>query len=344
MANRKAKDLMIITIDRAIDLYLSTLETEGKSPRYIDWLKTRLRFFSDYIQTANSGEFRLQKLTVDIGRDYLRFLMEKNQRYQNHPMRQAEDGKLKIQYIHGLGRAVRSFSSWAYEEGFLDENVMSRLKLPPLPKTLPEPLSEEEIDRVLTACLNTHERLRNFAMLMVFLDTGIRLDELVNVRFSRVDFAIGEMTIFGKGSKERKVPIGAQAKKAVIDYVAKERPEPSNPQDEDRIFLNADGNPVTHDTVEKMFQRVKSMAEVKNLHPHVCRHTFSVRYLINGGDVFSLQKILGHTSLEMTRKYVNLASGDVKDKHRRYSPMDNLNFRGKTRGRPRSQFRMKASS
>jgi site-specific recombinase XerD len=221
---------------------------------------------------------------------------------------------------------------------------MSRLKLPPLPKTLPEPLSEEEIDRVLTACLNTHERLRNFAMLMVFLDTGIRLDELVNVRFSRVDFAIGEMTIFGKGSKERKVPIGAQAKKAVIDYVAKERPEPSNPQDEDRIFLNADGNPVTHDTVEKMFQRVKSMAEVKNLHPHVCRHTFSVRYLINGGDVFSLQKILGHTSLEMTRKYVNLASGDVKDKHRRYSPMDNLNFRGKTRGRPRSQFRMKASS
>ena len=71
------------------------------------------------------------------------------------------------------------------------------------------------------------------------------------------------------------------------------------------------------------------------LHPHVCRHTFSVRFLMNGGDVFSLQKILGHTSLEMTRKYVNLASGDVKEMHRRFSPMDNLNFRVNRRGRPR---------
>jgi integrase len=64
--------------------------------------------------------------------------------------------------------------------------------------------------------------------------------------------------------------------------------------------------------------------QLPNLHPHVCRHTFSVRYLMNGGDVFSLQKILGHSSLEMTRKYVNLASGYVKEMHRRFSPMDNL--------------------
>jgi integrase/recombinase XerD len=87
--------------------------------------------------------------------------------------------------------------------------------------------------------------------------------------------------------------------------------------------------------VEKMFQWVKKASEVDNLHPHACRHTFSVRYLVNGGDAFSLQKILGHTSLEMTRKYVNMASDDVKEKHRRFSPMDNLNFRGKTRGRPK---------
>ena len=71
--------------------------------------------------------------------------------------------------------------------------------------------------RVLAASLdNTHDRQRNFAIMMLFFDTGIRLDELVNLRLSRVDFAIGEMTIFGKGSKERKVPIGTQAKKALI--------------------------------------------------------------------------------------------------------------------------------
>lgn len=170
---------------------------------------------------------------------------------------------------------------------------------------------------------------------MQFLDTGIRLDELVNLKLSKIDFAIGEMTVFGKGRKERKVPVGTQAKKALMDYVTMQRSEPVNPKHEDLVFINADGYPITHDSVEKVFQRVRKAADVPKFHPHVCRHTFSVRYLMNGGDAFSLQKILGHTSLEMTRRYVNLASGDVKDKHRRFSPMDNLNFQANRRGRPK---------
>jgi site-specific recombinase XerD len=327
---------MMISIEKAFDLYLATLETEGKSPRYIDWLKPRLGYFYDFLKKTNADGFKLQDLTVDDGREYLHHLLQRETLYKNHPMHKEKAGKLKIQYIHGLGRAIRSFSTWAYEEGYLDENVMWRLKLPQLPKTFPEPLREDEIQRVLAVSLDsTNERLRNFAIVMLFLDTGIRLDELVNLRLSKVDFAIGEMTVFGKGSKERKVPIGVQAKKALINYITRERPDPVNPQDEDRLFLNADGFVLTHDAVEQVFGRVKKTAGVPNFHPHACRHTFSVQYLINGGDAFSLQKILGHTSLEMTRKYVNLASGDVKEKHRRFSPMDNLNFRATRRGRPK---------
>jgi integrase/recombinase XerD len=259
--------------------------------------------------------------------------MERDTRYQNHPLHKERKGKLSIQYIHGCGRAVRSFSSWGYEEGYLEENIMRRLKLPKLPKTYPEPLSEEEIQRILSVSLdNSKESLRNFSIMMLFLDTGIRLDELVCLKISKIDFAVGEMLIFGKGSKEGIVPLGFLAKKAMVEYLSKERPDPVNPQDEDCVYLNADGYPITHEAVEKIFQRIKKKAEVSKFHPHACRHTFSVRYLVNGGDAFSLQKILGHTSLEMTRKYVNLASGDVKEKHRKFSPMDNLNFRAKRRG------------
>jgi integrase/recombinase XerD len=99
--------------------------------------------------------------------------------------------------------------------------------------------------------------------------------------------------------------------------------------------LNYRSFPIIHATVEKLFQRVKQRAGIAKLHPHACRHTFAVRYLVHGGDAFSLQKILGHTSLEMTRKYVNLASEDVKEEHRCFSPMDNLGFRVKGRGRPK---------
>jgi site-specific recombinase XerD len=335
MAKTIKKDLMMISLRKGIELYLSTLATEGKSPRYIEWLKTRLIFFNTFVEQVY-GDYKLQDLAVDDGRDYIRSLMERNTRYQNHPMHKGKKGKLKIQYIHGCGRAIRSFSTWAFEEGYLDENIMRRLKLPKIPVTLPEPLDEEEIQSVLAAALeSTRERLRNFSIIMLFLDTGIRLDELVNLKLSRVDFAIGEMTVFGKGGKERIVPIGLKAKKALLNYLTKERPDPINPQVEDCIYLTADGFPISHAAVEKMFQRVKKLSDVSNIHPHACRHTFSVRYLVNGGDAFSLQRILGHTSLEMTRKYVNLASGDIKEKHRRFSPMDNLGFKVKGRGRPK---------
>lgn len=108
MVNKNKRDLMIITLDRASDLYLATYETESKSPRYIDWLKTRLRFFNGYMQETYGQDFKLQDLTVEDGLNYLRSLLEWNRRYVGPPMHTEEDGKLKVQYIHHLGRAIRS--------------------------------------------------------------------------------------------------------------------------------------------------------------------------------------------------------------------------------------------
>ncbi len=327
--------LMGITLEKGIEAYLGTLEIEGKSPYYIDGLKTRLRYFMDFMRQAYPQVINMTDLDLEHGREFLRSLMERQVKYLHHPIAYPREGKLSIHYMHGCGRAVRSFSSWAAEEGYLAGNVMERMKLPPIPKILPEPLNEDQIRRVLSVCLDRSlERLRNFSIMMTFLDTGLRLNELINLRLSKIDFPLGEMSIFGKGSKERMVPIGSQAKRAMIDYLSRERPEPANPQDADRVYLNADGRPITREVVEKLFQRVKVAAHLKKFHPHLCRHTFSVRYLVNGGDAFTLQKILGHTSLEMTRKYVNLASGDVKDMHRRSSPMDNLDYHGSRHGHP----------
>jgi site-specific recombinase XerD len=134
MGKTRARDLMMVTLSKATQLYLQTLETEGKSPRYIDWLKTRLRFFNDYIEKTYGAGFKVQDLSVEDGRDYLRSLMERDHPLPRPPDAHGKKGKLKTQYIHGLGRAVRSFSTWAYEEGYLEENVMRRLKLRSCPK------------------------------------------------------------------------------------------------------------------------------------------------------------------------------------------------------------------
>jgi integrase/recombinase XerC/integrase/recombinase XerD len=132
MVARKSKELMMVSLERAIELYLSTLVTEGKSPRYIDWLNTRLGFFIKFIHQTYGDDFQLQDLAVEDGREFLRELMSRDTKFRDHPMHEERKGKLSIQYIHGCGRAVRSFSTWVYDEGYLEENVMRRLKLPRL--------------------------------------------------------------------------------------------------------------------------------------------------------------------------------------------------------------------
>jgi site-specific recombinase XerD len=134
MTVKRTKELMMISLDKAIELYLSTMETEGKSPRYIDWLRTRLKYYSQYIQRTYKEEYKIQDLAVEDGRGFIRYMMERDKKYPKHPMMKETPGKLKIQYIHGCARSVRSLSTWAYEEGYLDENIMRRLKLPSCPR------------------------------------------------------------------------------------------------------------------------------------------------------------------------------------------------------------------
>ncbi len=124
-------------------------------------------------------------------------------------------------------------------------------------------------------------------------------------------------------------------RRAILRYRDTGRPQPVNPN-EPRLFLSVAGTPISQESVEKLVQRLRRRADIPRLHPHLFRHSFAVRYLINGGDVFTLQKILGHTTLEMTRRYVTLASGDMKEKNRLYSPIDNLGSAERQRGRPKA--------
>ena len=101
----------MVSIEKCIEMYLSTLETEGKSPRYIDWLKDRLRYFCDFMVRHHGESIKVQDLTVQDGRDFLHDLMQRDVKFRDHPMKKQIPGKLKIQYIHGCGRAVRSFST-----------------------------------------------------------------------------------------------------------------------------------------------------------------------------------------------------------------------------------------
>jgi integrase/recombinase XerD len=121
------------------------------------------------------------------------------------------------------------------------------------------------------------------------------------------------------------VPIGSVAQKMLWKYINHHRPQPISPKIT-QLFLSARGFPLSRSGVEQMLTRLGERAGLKGVRcsPHTFRHSFAKNYLLNGADIFSLQKILGHSSLASVRNYVNLFAGDVKKQHQRFSPADNL--------------------
>jgi len=235
-------------------------------------------------------------------------------------------GNLAAISVQTYVRGLRAFFNWLYREGYTEEHILANLRPPRIPCKIVEVLTDEEVQKILS-CLdpNTASGCRDIAILITMLDSGLRLSELTNLKMADSHIDQGFLKIMGKGSKERIVPIGGVAEKALQRYVFHFRPEPLR-VDEDNLFLTLEGKPLSGNAVRLVFTRLAKRSEVKRFHAHLCRHTFATNYLINGGDVFSLQQILGHTSLEMVRRYVTLASSQVRVQHRKFSPMDRMNL------------------
>jgi len=330
-ASRK-RNLRWEHIDKSDTLLLSLVHQfelhnriEGKSPKTISWYGENLLRFVTYL-TGTKSEARLADLNMDTVREYVLHLRS-TPKYHKHPLTPEQKDLLSPSTIQGHVRTLRAFASWLEAEGYTECNVLARLKVPKAPNKVTVPLSDTEIASILD-CYDpmTAMGCRNRAIIMTLLDTGVRCGELVHIRTEETHIAEGHIKVIGKGSKERMVPIGNRVRKAIQRYVDHFRPEPVQPE-EDRLFLTCEGRPMSENALKLMFCRLSKKAGIQRLHVHLLRHAFAVRYLLNGGDVFSLQQILGHTTLEMVKKYLHLTSANITCQHRRFSPMDRLNLR-----------------
>lgn len=191
-----------------------------------------------------------------------------------------------------------------------------------------EPLKPEEIDKIIESInRESPTGVRNHAIFVTLLDSGLRASEVANIILNNLNLKDGFIKVMGKGSKERVVPIGEHVRKVLWSYIDKVRPKPTA-QVCNSLFLSREGKPITVNTVKLMFTRLAESSGIERLHAHLCRHTFAVNYLLNGGDVFSLREILGHTTLEMVNHYVHFTSSQITAQHHKYSPMDKLYGKG----------------
>ncbi len=294
--------------------------TEGKSQKTIRWYNLALRLFENFLIESEKST-KLVDLDESTVREFILYLQGKN-RWQDNPYVPTQLNKLAAISIQTYIRALRAFFNWLYKENYAMENRLGKLRPPKAPTKVTDVLTPQEIARILASLNpNTSSGARDYAILVLLLDSGLRSSELTGAKLEDTNLDGGYLKVMGKGSKERVVPFGASAQKALLRYLLHFRPEPFN-FTVNNLFLSLDGKPLSQNTVKMIFRRIAERSGVKRLHPHLCRHTFATNYLINGGDVFSLQQILGHTTLEMVRRYVTLASAHVTIQHRKFSPMD----------------------
>lgn len=220
-------------------------------------------------------------------------------------------------------KGIKAFLNWLYTEDYTSENISQKLMLPKAQRKTIDVLTADEIQRLFKRFdLKKIHELRNCCICALMVDSGLRKSEITALKLSDVHIFEGYIIVNGKGNKQRIVPLGNHTKKYLIKYIS------NRPQciDCDSLFLTKQLKPITNCVIERMFKSLKTDADLftPRIHAHLLRHTFATNYLENGGNIYSLQLILGHTTLDMVKKYVHLTSAKTVTNFKNYSPLDNL--------------------
>ena len=211
--------------------------------------------------------------------------------------------------------SIRSFFRWCLFEGIVDFEVASSIQMPKVPQTLPKTIVASDMDRLMAVPdTSKPEGLRDAAMLELFYATGARISELSRLDIEDFDRSSRTVRLFGKGSKERIVPVYRRALDAVERYVADGRPvllaaSGHQEQSESRhaLFISARGNRMDTNALRYRFRSLSRAAGLPaDVTPHVMRHTFATDLLAGGADLRSVQELLGHASLATTTLYTHL--------------------------------------
>ena len=303
--------------------------TEGKSLNSIAIVTCSVNYFREFLISHGASTDATEISQHEI-RAFI-FHLQQKPCFSNHPFTPVQDKGLSGHTVNCYVWSLRIFFSWLVSEEIIAINPFDRVKIPRPPRKVMPTFSVLQIQQLLdTMDTATAEGYRNYAIILTLLDTGLRVSELCGLLRSNLRLEDGILKVMGKGNKERLIPIGKEVQRLLWRYINHHRPQPNMPNN-DILFLTQDGKPLTKDRLEKIMTRFGRKAGLVGIRcsPHTLRHTAAVSFLRNGGDVFSLQRLLGHSSLEMTRRYCELADADVKRAHLTASPVDNLDFHAK---------------
>ncbi len=221
-------------------------------------------------------------------------------------------------------RSLKAFFSYLSQDGYLRDNPMDGIPIPKTGRSAPVALAQPDVRGLLAAARGpSWFDIRNTAMLMTFLDTGMRLAELISLDLEDVNLPEWRIRIRnGKGSKERIVFVGRGLHRILRRWLQVRGPL----HESSALFITRSGHRHDSRNVERIIERIAKKAGLNGTRvtPHIFRHTFAVNYVRNGGDAFSLRRLLGHSDIRTTEIYVDMVGEDLRKAHAKASPLDRL--------------------
>jgi integrase/recombinase XerD len=320
-----------LSLSKAIPGFLQFKAAEGLSPNTLQSYQRDLKLWQIY-----AGDVLVDHISTHLIQDYLVWL-----RTDYTPRRiTGDEHPLASKTIHNFYISLCAFFTWACRE-FDFPNPIKAVPAPKFEQAPIEPFTKEEVESLLKACefsaevrpidrrkyvMHRWADRRDQAVILTLLDTGLRASELAALKVGDVDLKSGKVIVKhgqlggAKGGKGRTVFLGKVARRALWRYLAEREDgeDLSAP-----LFLVRYDKPMTRNALRLLMARLGKKAGVKNCHPHRFRHTMAITYLRSGGDVFTLQALLGHSTLDMVQHYARIAEIDVEQAHKRASPADN---------------------
>ena len=307
--------------------FLFCLQAEGRAPRTIEYYKEKLYTLLAYAR-GNGWPDGLDSFDAQRLRQFLSWV---GSRTYEHG---AGNGttrvrKAKPSTAWPYYRALRRLFNWAVEEGYLESSPLATVRFRPPPAPPVEGYTVDEVKRLLAVCdldIRTGARfvgIRNKAMLLLFIDSGLRRAEMANLRLSDLDLESRRVRVIGKGNKVGVAPFSSRTAKALWAWLVERKPRAKT----DRLWITEEGRAFSVEGLVSWFTRLKKRAGVNSPGGvHRLRHTAALQYLRGARDTFLLQLFLRHESLEMSRRYTRgLKAEEAIEAHRSgASPVEGL--------------------
>lgn len=314
-----------MTLEDAVREFLMVRELDNCSPKTLRTYEQRLRYFSVWLQSTR-GVINVEALKLEHLRGWLAYL-------KNTPTYRGKS--LSDESIHSYGQSLIAFCHWLEQEELLPKPITTRFKLPRMEKKFIPTYTSDDVQKLLEACeegdrnnppLRRALTARNRAIVNLFIDSGIRLNELVGLRLGDIDKSSRVILVHRKGNKWQQVPVSRDGYKPLHNYLANHRATLAGSDvahRDDAVFLADNGEPLTEWGVAMLFKRLKKRTgiEGKRVSAHNCRRYMATTQLANGRSPLDVRRQLGHSSLKMTDHYASLSIQQLQKSHEQHSPL-----------------------